>query len=213
MQVTNTRDMLLDRWIDLSRKLGLRADCAGMGRETLRRYSEPHRHYHNVDHLADCLNILDLHRTEAGDPVAVELALWFHDAVYAVGAGDNEERSTDLAQQTLNSLGASPELIESVRTMIVATKHKVEPPTDDARLVCDIDLSILGASPERYDDYAGAIFAESGLSMETFRPLRATFLEKMLRKPHLFHTAAFRQALETAARNNMAREYEALKNG
>jgi len=209
-QVKNSREILLARWRDLCRRLALHGDCAGEGSEILRRYCEPHRPYHNSDHLADCLSTLDLHAAEADDPLAVELALWFHDAVYTVGVGDNEERSAALAVQSLNGLRASQELTESVRAMIIVTKHKVEPPPGDARLVCDIDLGILGARPERYDVYAGAVFAESGLPMDSFSPLRVAFLEGMLAKPHVYHTATFRRELEMGARQNMAREQREL---
>ncbi len=73
-------------------------------------------------------------------------------------------------------------------------------------MVCDIDLSILGSPWERYEAYAEAIFAESRMRMEEFGPLRVKFLEGMLARAHVFHTAAFRAQMESAARENMARE-------
>jgi len=201
---------LLNRWSELCRRLGIHADCTEAGREVLQRYSEPHRRYHNCNHLADCLRILDSHIKEANDPLVVETALWFHDVIYIVGAKDNEERSANLARQLLDPLGVSAEFVNSVRAAILATKHQTAPPTGDARLVCDIDLSILGASPDRYTLYAEAIFAESRLSPDTFNPLRRAFLKAMLSRPRVFHTTIFRDEFEATARQNMSREYDDL---
>lgn len=53
-------------------------------------YSEPHRKYHTVQHLLECFALFDQVRNEPGNTVSVELALWFHDAVYDTHAPDNE---------------------------------------------------------------------------------------------------------------------------
>lgn len=205
-----THSMLLGRWERLCRGAGLGGDVEGAARETLTRYSEPHRRYHNVDHLSDCLEMLDRHAAEAQDPIGAELALWFHDAVYDVAAPDNEQRSAELARRTLEPLGLPPIRLDAVLAAILATTHKGEPGPGDARLVCDIDLSILGSPEPKYRRYAEAILAESGMTMVVFRPLRLRFLETMLAREHLFHTATFRGSMESSARDNMVREQREL---
>lgn len=199
-------DRLLPRWISLCERCSLRGDVAEAGHDLLARYNEPHRRYHNAKHLADCLRELDSYLELAAEPAFVEMSLWFHDAVYVVGAKDNEERCADLAARTLSGLGAAHGLLEFVRTAVVATKHQTAPPPGDASLGCDIDLSILAAAPGRYTAYAGAILAESGLAVEVFRPLRLAFLEAMLAREQIFHTPAFRAAGEQSARRNMQQE-------
>lgn len=202
---------LAARWISLCEQCSPGGDVAGAGRDLLARYDEPHRRCHNTEHLTDCLRELDTHLQLAAEPTFVEMSLWFHDAVYVVGAKDNEERSADLAVRTLSGLGASQRLLEFVRTAVIATKHQSAPLPGDASLVCDIDLSILAAPAERYAAYAEAIRAESGLPVAVLRPLRLAFLEAMLARERIFHTPAFQKACEDRARGNMRREAHAIR--
>ena len=82
-------------------------------------YAEPHRHYHTLDHVAEVLRVAG--RLPCRSPGAVALAVWFHDAVYDPRAGDNEERSADLATRELTALGVDAATIEAVATLVRAT--------------------------------------------------------------------------------------------
>ena len=62
-------------------------------------YSEKQRAYHTLQHLYECLVLLDLIRADLKDAHAVELAIWFHDAVYDPQAKDNELKSAELFEQ------------------------------------------------------------------------------------------------------------------
>jgi predicted metal-dependent HD superfamily phosphohydrolase len=58
--------------------------------ELLARWSEPHRRHHDGAHLREVLDAVTL-LAEHGlvfDRDAVDLAAWFHDAVYDVGRDD-----------------------------------------------------------------------------------------------------------------------------
>ncbi|MEX3769344.1 hypothetical protein ABFW14_20800, partial [Mycolicibacterium fortuitum] len=71
--------------------------------DLLARWSEPHRKHHNVAHLREVLDAIGI-LADGGlqfDREAVELAAWFHDAVYEIGRDDNEDRSAALARQLL----------------------------------------------------------------------------------------------------------------
>jgi predicted metal-dependent HD superfamily phosphohydrolase len=50
--------------------------------EVVARYREKHRHYHTLQHLDECLRHLDDVAPLAIHAPEIELALWFHDAVY-----------------------------------------------------------------------------------------------------------------------------------
>jgi predicted metal-dependent HD superfamily phosphohydrolase len=60
------------------------------------RYSEPHRIYHRCTHLVHCFQQLDLAYRLIQDPDAVEMALWFHDAIYIPRSLENEKESAEL---------------------------------------------------------------------------------------------------------------------
>ena len=73
-------------------------------------YTAPERHYHDLRHVAECLREFDSVRHLAANPQAVEAAIWFHDVVYDGHRQDNEERSAEWAEESLQRLGASAAL-------------------------------------------------------------------------------------------------------
>src|SRR5262245_38057021 len=68
-------------------------------------YSESHRHYHTAQHITDCLEQLDAASAVADSSEEIELALWFHDAVYKPTSSKNELKSADWAREFLRSVG------------------------------------------------------------------------------------------------------------
>lgn len=178
------------------------------------RWREPHRHYHTMQHLNECLARFASVRDEAARPDEVEAALWLHDAVYDPHAADNEERSAALAAKLLAANHCASETIARVRTMILATKHDAIAPTGDAALVCDIDLAILGANHARFDEYERQVRAEyAWVPAPIYRARRADILRGFLGRPQLFVTASLRAKLEAPARANLARSIARLHEG
>src|SRR6185436_5536891 len=108
-----------DRWLKFWAAAGASGDPEPEWRALSARYAEPHRAYHTIDHIAHCLEELDEVRGLAADPVAVEMALWYHDAVYDPRAKDNESRSADLARRAGAALGLAPERGERVARLIL----------------------------------------------------------------------------------------------
>ena len=124
------------------------------------RYAEPHRHYHTARHISECLEMFDSTRHLAQQPLAVELGLWFHDAIYDTHAGDNEEKSAGLAVQCLEEAGADRHLQVAVSDLVLVTKTHEGSTHPDASLLVDIDLSILGATEARFSEYEDQIRRE-----------------------------------------------------
>ncbi|MDV3128592.1 hypothetical protein M1247_27050 [Mycobacterium sp. 21AC1] len=177
--------------------------------DLLARWSETHRKHHNVAHLHE---VLDAIGTVADDGVAfdreaVELAAWFHDAIYEIGRDDNEERSAELARQLLD---ASPMRDEVARLVLVTKTHRVDACDVNAAVLSDADLSVLGSVPARYQQYAAAVREEYGaVPDDVFRPARARLLSALLDGP-IFHTGPGLDRWEAQARVNIADEITQL---
>ncbi|PFG39175.1 putative metal-dependent HD superfamily phosphohydrolase [Georgenia soli] len=183
------------------------------GAELLRRWDEPHRHYHDLTHLDDVLQHLDVLRADGeAVPVTAELAAWFHDAVYDLVPGADEQRSAELARERLSDLGAGPATVAEVERLVMLTASHAPARGDAAgAALCDADLAILASSPRRYARYSAAVRAEyAGVPDEDFRRGRSAVLGGLLAHEHIFATASGRARWETPARENLRRELALL---
>ncbi|WP_030450350.1 hypothetical protein [Herbidospora cretacea] len=173
------------------------------------RWAEPHRRYHTTRHLADVLAAIEPLEAHAQDLRAVRLAAWFHDAVYDGRPGLDEERSAQLAQSRLTTLGL-PVAREVARLVRVTATHSYHPDDGNAAVLCDADLAVLGQSPERYDAYAEAVRHEyRHVPDPLFRVGRAEVLRRLL-GGSLYGTETARDLWEEQARHNLAREFRRI---
>lgn len=182
--------------------------------ELIARHGEPHRRYHTMVHIQACLDELaacdDL---EAGERSLLEAAIWFHDAIYDPARNDNEARSARLAEARLAAMGEPSAFAAEVSRLILLTAgHAVEPGDRIGARLVSIDLSILGAAPDRYDAYAAGIRAEYGHVPEPlYRAGRAAILRRFVESPILFPDPAWAARLDAAARANLRREITTLE--
>ena len=178
-------------------------------------YQAPTRHYHTLQHIAALLNRVEA--ADLQDPTVVQLAVWFHDAVYNALKHDNEARSADLARAFLKDSALAPDRQQRVAFLIERTADHTQPqPPDDADLLyfLDADLSILGAPEAAYWAYARQVRQEYRLVPDLlYRPGRRKVLAKMLAAPVLFRTPALRAELDAAARRNLQLELDAWDRG
>jgi predicted metal-dependent HD superfamily phosphohydrolase len=197
--------MSRSRWIQLWDKVGATGDPLLWFDHLAAAYVEPHRHYHTLRHIAECIREFDAARFLARTPEAVELALWFHDAVYDPKAPDNEEQSAELAKRCLADSGVSSSLTRMVAGLVMATKHHDTSQEIDAPLLVDIDLSILGQPNPRFLEYEMQIREEYHWVPErVFDVERAKILERFLARERLYATEWFCEKYEKAARTNLA---------
>ncbi|MEU8462710.1 hypothetical protein [Streptomyces sp. NPDC029003] len=187
-------------------------DPAPYADRLLAAWAEPQRRYHTTAHLADVLARADELAPHAADPSAVELAAWFHDAVYRPDRSENEERSAALAERALPELGIGPaRTAEVARLVRLTVTHDPAPGDTNGEALCDADLAVLAGSPQRYAAYAAAVRAEYGfVPDEDFRAGRAAVLRQLLGLPRLFRTPYGAAHWEAPARRNLAAELDAL---
>lgn len=209
-------DDLRARW--LRTLLAARGDdsCAvapeRYGKALLKRWSEPQRRYHTVDHLAAVLDHVDELAEYAADVEAVRLAAWFHDAVYLPDRSTNEERSARLAERALPEAGVpAGRTAEVARLVRLTVTHDPEPGDSDGEVLCDADLAILAAPPSAYAAYTAAVREEYHfVPNDAFRAGRADVLRQLLALPSLFRTPYGREKWEATARYNLSSELEML---
>jgi predicted metal-dependent HD superfamily phosphohydrolase len=200
-----------NRWLALWSRLGAEQNGLEVFHQLAAAYAEPTRFYHTAAHIADCVVQFDWSRDLASRPDEVEAALWYHDAVYVAGAGDNEDRSARMAQSALTAAAAPPPVPERVAAMIVATKHLDHPSDPDTQLLCDIDLSILGREVAEFDQFEWGIRQEYAWVPETmYRRARSEVLNRFLQRRSIYHTDRFVQRYEREARQNLERVLAAL---
>jgi predicted metal-dependent HD superfamily phosphohydrolase len=203
--------MNIERWETLLSGLGAPPESNTFSK--LRSaYGQKHRAYHTSRHIDECLSLLDDLKYLAEYPAEVELALWFHDAVYKPMASSNEERSADWAAEFAESVGVSRESIRRVRNHILATRHVAPLADGDSSLVVDIDLSILGTPTSRYDEFERDVRIEYRWVPSIFyRSKRAAVLQSFLDRPRIYHWDPVYQRFEQAARTNLSATIHTLQ--
>lgn len=199
------------RWQQLTTPLAPDAELRHATFQRLKdAYTGPGRHYHALPHVQALLDTVERHRSALHDAAVVQLAVWFHDAVYNPLRADNEAQSAALARQFLAHTTLTAARRERVGYLIERTKDHTQqvPATDnDLHLFLDADLQVLGAAEPDYWQYARQVRQEYALVPDVlYRRGRQQVLEKLLAAPRLYQTAAFRERLEAPARRNLQAE-------
>lgn len=204
----------LDHWlIELKFLPGNSSLKADVHQRLIASYSEAVRAYHNLSHIESMLAHGVKWRQHFTNWPAVFFAIWFHDAVYVPGKGDNEARSADMAQRDLVRLGVEPALIKRVVALILATKdHHIECHDAEGRLFLDLDMAILGAPVEVYGAYCQGVREEfRSIPRVIFNGGRRKFLKQQLALDFIFAHPLGRDTWEIKARDNIAKELAAMK--
>ncbi len=198
-------------WAHCWKSIGAGGTGSELMEQLLGAYREPQRKYHTQQHLGECLSLLGEHIDCAIEPAEVEIALWFHDAIYDVKAFDNEARSAEWAVRELKKAGVDTDKISRVQAHILSTRHAAPPHGRDQQLLVDIDLSILGAGPNRFEEYEKQVRQEySHVPGFLFRRKRRQILSELLARNPIYTTPVLRQKFEEQARRNISQSVSAL---
>lgn len=212
---------LRDRFINLARTPASQTISAGWFDVLAGLYGSPGRYYHTLEHIADLLARLD---AATGNVVGVdtmerrtvEIAIWFHDAIYDVRRKDNEESSTSLAAAYFVTVhGANDHCAPEVIEAIYATTHKPLPgptfpgyPSLSTQLMLDIDLAGFADPWEAFDAKSALIRQEYAIyTDDDFRIGRAQIMASFLQRPRIYYLLT---DLEAPARVNLKRHIKEL---
>ena len=175
-------------------------------------WSEPHRRYHDLSHLAAVLGIVDGLAAHADDPDAVRLAAWYHDVVYDPRSAQNEQRSAGRARAGLRGLVPDERIAEVERLVLLTAGHDPEPGDANGAVLSDADLAVLAAPPEAYAAYASAVRAEYGhLSDAEFTAGRIAVLDGLLALPVLYRLPQNAHRWTATARAHLTAERALLR--
>lgn len=216
---------LEQRYAALWARLGGAPDAAAQGAAVVSAYNGAGRYYHNETHLKDVLDKLDWAKDaleKSGEVKhlsapekqkmfdTIELALWYHDAVYDGKAKDNEEKSRDLFLNHAEKSGIADDVKKDVAALIDLTKHHKNAKTLPECILTDCDLAILGAAPASFKAYDEGIRKEyAHVPATMYKGARRGVLKGFLDQPRLFKTEAFHAAYDAPARANLG---QAVKN-
>ncbi|QIV87618.1 DUF4031 domain-containing protein [Glutamicibacter mishrai] len=184
-----------------------------LGKELLGLWSQEHRYYHDRVHLLSVLEAVDRlgGKLSAEELMLLQLAAWFHDAVYQ-GTAEDEFKSAVLARERLDSV-LSARAVSTVSDLILLTAgHNPKESDRLGRILCDADLEVLARPEPAYQRYAHAIYQEyAHLPRHVLAEGRSRILTALLEKATIYATAAGRDLWESAARSNVSRELEHLQ--
>ena len=207
--MVKTRDYLSARWVETLKLVSSSGAPPTMFEEILVKYQEPWRFYHTLEHLRSGFEVLDRF-FKSRVTGQVELALWYHDFEYDTRASDNESKSAEVASDRITKILQIPlNFAIEVGQLILATKYTADPSMDQAKILLDVDLSILGETRVVFDQYEMAIRKEySWVSEADFRKGQGEILKRFL-KSTIYYTPEMRQSLyEVRARENLQRSIE-----
>jgi predicted metal-dependent HD superfamily phosphohydrolase len=180
-------------------------DTNWVSQDILQKYAQPLRRYHNQQHLIHCLEQLDQVKHLIPHADAVEMALWFHDAIYVPGKTDNEQKSSELfLEYALDNFPV--EFIRQVERLILVTTHKHTSIDFDERFIADIDLSSFGL------DWGDFLVDSQNLREErldipdsAYFQAHTQFLKHLMSRSSIFQTQPFFDLYEQTAKQNITR--------
>ncbi len=195
-------------------------EVRAVGEDLIERWCGPGRHFHTLKHLTDVLARVDELAEETHEPELVRLAAWYHGAVfdaaerasYANRGGEDEVASAALARIQLESLGVPERGVARVSTLVIAlTRHAQVAGDFDCAVLCDADLAMLAAEPQRYKAYLHEVREEyAHLPLEDYVRARVRILRKLLAREALF-VSPLGSAWEEPARQNINAELHRLE--
>ncbi|MCK5594439.1 MAG: dephospho-CoA kinase, partial [Candidatus Aenigmarchaeota archaeon] len=178
------KDMIskVDRWGELRfsglwNRIGADGTPDEEYRRLVRAYSEPHRHYHTLDHIVGGLDELWKVREFLDKPNEAEFAWWFHDSVYKRQSNVNELKSSEAAFNLSRNVLLGDDFATDVKRLVLDLDHNKVPNTSDGRVLADIDTLVFGNSAEIFDDYESRIGKEySWADPDEFKTKRSEIL-------------------------------------
>lgn len=159
--------------------------------DILSKWNEPHRYYHNIDHLNYLLNrISSINDLSDIDKDILIISSYFHDIVYNPKKSNNEEKSIEL----LNEYTQIPLDIRNKCSLIIKDTSSSEIPTDElSKLFWILDREIINTDIGDLIDYEHKIFKEyQFVPYDIYKKKRIEFLKTVTKRSnHIDHLISY----------------------
>jgi predicted metal-dependent HD superfamily phosphohydrolase len=222
--VGEVRERLATRWSELACAIAPGGDLDGVGARLLDAWSESHRGYHGIHHLAQVVDDLDGDGASGCAASALTVAAFFHDAVYGPRQGGVDERDSaawlraaldpEVARGRLDAA-----IVAVAEAVVLATARPLDVPVDAPhaaaiRRFLDADFRVFASGPARYEAYVAGVRREfAAVPDDAFRAGRLAFLDRLAAtvdaRGGLFFEASPLE--ERTARANLERERASLR--
>lgn len=181
-------------------------------------YTQPHRTYHNLNHINECLT--ELENTPSlltyGQRMIVEKAIWYHDAVYNPYSRMNEVYSAMLVQEDPRMINVPVKNIiyrtayHTITQTVTDPETKEEMPLDIAtQVMLDIDLSGFGKNtPECLKNGENVRREYYKTTDYQFAEGRLKFLRAIMQRESLYYTDFFKEKYHVMSQRNLKIEEE-----
>lgn len=200
-----TAKWLKDQFIELTAPFAPNEESVlELWNELEQAYSGKGRYYHNLQHIAFMLKNAFTHQQEVDDFDTLAFSIFYHDVVYNPKKSNNEAKSAELMAKRLSATSFPEGKIEKCHHQILATKEHSSEDDGDTRFLLDLDLLILGESPESYKTYTSNIRKEYAMYPDfMYKPARKKVLKHFLDMPKIYKTKLFINSHEEQARENL----------
>jgi predicted metal-dependent HD superfamily phosphohydrolase len=137
--------------------------------------------YHDMRHILDvyqaAINYATLEEVSDEDTILLKTASLFHDCGFIIQAENHEAISCQIAEEILVQFDYSPEQIQKIKGMIMATRIPQTPTNHLEEILADADLDYLGR--DDFEEISERLFKELNFSNRNdWNKIQISFFEK-----------------------------------
>lgn len=163
--------------------------------------------YHSLQHTRDDVvpaaeRLAHAEGVNGEDLLLLRTAAYFHDLGFVVRREEHELAGVEIATQVLPSFGYTPEQIEKIRRMIMATRIPQSPTTLPEQILADADLDTLGS--EHFWKQSAKLRAENEAFDGPISDVRWYATQVAFIENHRYWTASARALREPRKQEHLA---------
>jgi predicted metal-dependent HD superfamily phosphohydrolase len=147
-------------------------------------------YYHSVGHtkdvLAQCLVIAKEEGLTENEVNILKLAALFHDIGFTISPKNHEEQGCKISEKRLRELNLENNIIDQVKSAIMATKIPQSPKNKLEQVLCDADLDYLGR--EDFYEIGNKLFKELKVQQIVSNELEWNQLQVKFLSNHSYYT-------------------------